>query len=189
VGLFRRNKKKDLVLEGLRGSAVVRAARRDEHLHRVDEHDDPILGDLGIGTLKYRLVLEVHLDDGREPYRAENRYKVPLDVGEIDVGMTFPVYVDPDDPSRVEISWDAYHADSTQTELRDGFDAEEQAVVHDSFPSESRSLMLAGWIQATQMGAMTREQLDEALAGMVQSGVLTQSEADAARARVDEERR
>jgi hypothetical protein len=183
VGLFRRNKKKDLVLAGLRGSAVVRAARRDEHVHRVDEPDDPILGDFGIGTLKYRLDLEVHVDDGREPYRAENRYKVPLEVGEIDAGMTFPVYVDPDDPSRVEISWDAYLAEFAP-ELRDGFDAEEQALVHDAFPPESRSLMLDGWIQATQMGAMTRDQLDEALAGMVQSGVLTQAEADAARARV-----
>ena len=123
-------------------------------------------------------------EDDRAPYRAKGRFKVPLDVGELDAGMTLPVYVDPDDPSRVEISWDAYRASPEQAEIRDGFDAEERAAVHDTFPSESQAMMLDGWVTATQAGAMTREELAESLDGMVQSGVLTQAEADATRARV-----
>jgi hypothetical protein len=180
VGLFGR-KRADLAVEGLRGTAVITTATRDERIHKVDDSDDPVLADLGIGTRKYRLDLEVHLDDGRAPYPASGRFKVPLDVGELDVGQSFPVDVDPNDPSRVEISWDRYRASPEVAEVRDGFDAEERAVVHDQFPAESRRQMLDGWLTATKAGAMTAQQLDDALDGMVQSGVLTASEADETR--------
>jgi len=183
MGLFGR-KRKDLVLDGMPGSAVIRSAARAERIHKVDEPDDPILADIGIGTLKYRLELEVRLDDGPAPYIADGRFKVPLDVGELDVGMTLPVHADPDDPSRVEISWDAYRARPDVAEIRDGFDAEERAQVHDGFPAGSRTQVIDGWVAATQGGAMSREAFDESLDGMVQSGVLTAEEAAAARARL-----
>jgi hypothetical protein len=186
MGLFGR-KKKDLVLDGIPGTATIRSAKRDERIHKVDEPDDPILADIGIGTLKYRLELEVQLDDHRAPYVTDGRFKVPLDIGELDVGMALPVRADPDDPTQVEIVWDGYRARPEITEIRDGFDTEERAQVHERFPAESRKQMLDGWITATKSGAMSRKQLDEALHGMVDSGVLTNEEAAAARAAVGTE--
>jgi hypothetical protein len=186
MGLFGR-KKRDLVLEGIPGTATIRSAERDERIHKVEESDDPILADIGIGTRKYRLELDVQLDDHRAPYVTDGRFKVPLDIGELDMGMKIPVRADADDPSRVALIWDAYRASPEVAEIRDGFDAEERARVHDGFPAESRKQMLDGWITATHQGAMSRKQLDEALDGMVQSGVLTTEEAAAARAAVGTE--
>ncbi len=123
----------------------------------------------------------MQLDDHRAPYVADGRFKVPLDIGELAVGMALPVRADPDDPSQVEIIWDAYRGCPEIAEIRDGFDTEERAQVHDGFPAESRKQMLDGWITATRSGAMSRKQLDGALDGMVESGVLTTEEAEAAR--------
>ncbi len=185
MGLFGR-KKKDLVLDGVPGTAVVTAARRDERIHNADStSDDPVLADLGIGTRKYRLELEVTLDDGRAPYTSEGRFKIPLDVGELDTGMRFPVRADPDDPQRLELDWDAWRALPEQAELRDGFDAEERAQVHAGFPTDARKQMLDGWLKAYEIGAMSREQLDDALTGQATSGTLTEDEAAAVRARAD----
>jgi len=185
MGLFGR-KKKDLVFEGIGGTAVIRAATRDERIHNMDStSDDPTLADLGIGTRKYRLELDVRLDDGRPLYAASGRFKIPLDAGELDTGMSFPVRADPDEPSNVELDWDAWRASPEQAEIRDGFDDEERAQVHDAMPDESRRMMVDGWVKAVELGAMTRDQLDEALGGQVTAGVLTEEEAAAARAAVD----
>jgi hypothetical protein len=185
VGLFGR-KKKDLVFEGIGGSAVIRTAVRDERIHKVDESDDPVLADLGIGTRKYRLELDVQLDDGRPVYTASGRFKIPLDVGELDTGMRFPVRADPDEPSNVELDWDAWRASPEQAEIRDGFDAEEQAQVHDGMPDATRQQMVDGWVKAYEVGAMSRDDFDEAMKGSVESGMLTEAEAQAATARVEQ---
>ncbi len=133
MGLFGR-KKKDLVFEGIAGTATIRSATRDERIHHVDESDDPTLAGLGIGTRKYRLELDVQLDDQRPVYQASGRFKVPLDAGELDTGQQLPVRADPDDPANVELDWDAWRASPEQAELLDGFDAEE---VHDAMPDGS----------------------------------------------------
>ncbi len=185
MGLFGRKKKKDLVYEGVTGTATIRSATRDERIHKVDAPDDPVLADLGIGTLKYRLELDVQLTDGRPAYPASGRFKIPLDVGELDAGMTFPVRADPDDPSHVELDWDAWRASPEQQELRDGFDAEERAQVHDGFPDASRTMMVDGWVKAFEVGNLSREKFDEAIRGAVESGMLTETEAAAATARVE----
>jgi hypothetical protein len=186
MGLFGRRKKKDLVFEGIGGRATIRSAERDERIHNADStSDDPTFADLGIGTRKYRLELDVQLDDGRPVYTASGRFKIPLDAGELDTGISFPVRADPDDPSNVELDWDAWRASPEQAEIRDGFDAEERAQVHTAYPTDARKQMLDGWVKAVERGAMSREDFDEALGGQVGSGVLTEEEAAAARAAAD----
>ena len=187
MGLFGR-KKKDLVFEGIAGTATVRTATRDERIHKVDESDDPILADIGIGTRKYRLELDVQLDDQRPVYQASGRFKIPLDVGEVDTGMTIPVRADPDDPANLELDWDAWRASPEQTELRDGFDAEERETVHDAMPDGSRKMMIDGWVKAFELGKMSRDDFDEAIRGSVESGMLTEAEAAAATAAVEKRR-
>lgn len=184
MGLFGR-KKKDLVYEGMTGTATIRAATRDERIHDAEGSDDPVLADLGIGTRKYRLELEVQLDDDRPAYQTSGRFKIPLDVGELDAGMSFPVRADPDDPSHLELDWDAWRASPEQQELRDGFDDEERAVVHEQYPDESRTMMVDGWVKAFEIGNLSGEQFDEAITGAVQSGVLTDAEAQDATARIE----
>ncbi|MGH9026312.1 MAG: hypothetical protein ACRDWD_09385 [Acidimicrobiia bacterium] len=71
--------------------------------------------------------------------------------------------------------------------MRDAFDAEEQAVVHANFPTEGRTMMIDGWVTATKSGAMSAEAFEEAIEGMVRSGVVTSSEAAAARVAVANE--
>jgi len=159
LGLFGR-KKKDLVDEGITGTATVRAATRDERIHKVDESDDPILTSFGIGTRKYRLDLEVQLDDGRAPYAVSGRFKIPVDVGELDVGDRLPLRADPDDPQTIELDWDAWAASPEQQELRDGFDVEERAEVHQMFGDPNRSMMVDGWVKAYEIGNLSREQFD-----------------------------
>jgi len=184
MGLFGR-KKQDLVFEGIAGTATIRSATRDERIHKVDESDDPVLADLGIGTRKYRLELDVQLDDERPVYQASGRFKIPLDAGELDSGMTFPVRADADDPANLELDWDAWRASPEQTELRDGFDAEAREVVHDGFGDANRSMMVDGWVKAYELGKLSREQFDEAIKGSVESGMLTEAEAAAATAAIE----
>jgi hypothetical protein len=183
MGLFGRKKKKDLVYEGVTGTAVIRTAERAERIHNVDASDDPVLADLGIGTRKYRLELDVQLDDGSPTYTMSDRFKIPLDVGELDAGMSFPVRADPDDQSHLELDWDAWRALPAPRELADGFDAEAQ--VHDAMPDATRKMMTDGWVKAMELGAMSREDFDEAIDGAVKSGMLTAEEAGAAAAAVD----
>jgi putative oligomerization/nucleic acid binding protein len=49
--------------------------------------------------------LEVHVS-GRQPYRVNNDYLVPASAS-IGPGVTLPIKVDPNDPSKVAIDWDA----------------------------------------------------------------------------------
>jgi hypothetical protein len=47
--------------------------------------------------------MEVHVG-GRRPYRAHNSYTVPAGVT-VRTGVTLPIRVDADDPSRIAIDW------------------------------------------------------------------------------------
>ena len=172
MGLFGRKKKKDLVFEGIGGHATIRSATRDERIHKVDESDDPMLADLGIGTRKYRLELDVQLDDRRPVYQVSGRFKIPVEVGELDVGQQLPLRADPDEPQTVELDWDAWAASPEQAELRDGFDAEEKAVVHDGFGvwcatrrlNQGRFLWPAP--NTHSLPALTREQFNALIVGL-----------------------
>ena len=48
--------------------------------------------------------LEVHVS-GRQAYRVNNQYMVP-DGATIEQGVTLPIRVDPDDPSKIAIDWE-----------------------------------------------------------------------------------
>ena len=73
MGLFGR-KKKDLVFEGVTGTAVIRASEET----RPDVGDDSTtLSDFGYGNVKYRMELEVQVDDGRASYTVTGKFKVP----------------------------------------------------------------------------------------------------------------
>jgi hypothetical protein len=178
MGLFGRKKKKDLVSEGVTGTAVIRTLEET----RPDVNDETTTpSDFGYGNVKFRMDLDVQVE-GAAPYLVTGKFKMPTRLtGWVGVGASIPVYVDPDDPQRVELNWAAYDAGPDAPPSLE----EIKSDAHDQFPTDSRKMMLDGWIQATQGGAMTREQFDEALDGMVTSGVLDDGEAAAARARLE----
>ena len=124
MGVFGR-KKKDLVFEGIAGTATMPNTTRDERIHKVDESDDPVLADLGIGTRKYRLELDVQLDDKRPVYQASGHFKIPLDAGELDTGMTVPGARRSRRPGEPRAGLGCIARQPGADQLRDGFDAEE----------------------------------------------------------------
>jgi hypothetical protein len=177
MGLFGR-KKKDLVFEGITGTAVIRALVETSP----DVGDDSTtLSDFGYGNVKFRMELEVQVDDGRAPYTVTGKFKMPTRLtGWVGVDTSIPVYVDPDDLQRVELNWDGFDAGPGAPPSLDNV----RTQVHNGFPAENRKMMIDGWVTATQRGAMTPEQFDESVEGMVTSGVLTADEAAAARAAI-----
>jgi Short C-terminal domain len=60
--------------------------------------------------------LEVHVS-GRRPYRVNNMYMVPTG-GTIGQGVTLPIKVDPSDPSKIAIDWDASQRAPERGEVR-----------------------------------------------------------------------
>jgi hypothetical protein len=60
--------------------------------------------------------LEVHVR-GRQPYRVNNEYMVPAGAT-IGQGVTLPVKVDPNDPSRIAIDWESAQRAPQRGEVR-----------------------------------------------------------------------
>jgi Short C-terminal domain len=60
--------------------------------------------------------LEVHVN-GRRPYRVNNMYMVPAGAT-IGPGATLPIKVDPNDPSKIAIDWDAAQRAPERGEVR-----------------------------------------------------------------------
>jgi Short C-terminal domain len=60
--------------------------------------------------------LEVHVN-GRKPYRVNNTYMVPAGAT-IGQGVTLPIKVDPNDPSKIAIDWDAAQRAPGRGEVR-----------------------------------------------------------------------
>lgn len=178
MGLFRR-KKKDLMLTGLPGNAVI---RKEDWSDFSNDDDTTSLADLGIGNRRFRFELEVTLDDGRPPYTVEGWFKVPAKLdGETGPGVTLPVWADPDDPTNIDINWDRFVAGGGANKFRSNKADDRRAAVHESFPAGNRTMMVNGWVAATKAGAMSAEDLENALQGAVSSGMLDEAEAEAAR--------
>ncbi len=178
MGLFRR-KKKDLMLTGLPGNAVI---RKEDWSDFSTDDDTTSLADLGIGNRRFLFELEVTLDDGRPPYTVEGWFKVPAKLGgETGPGVTLPVWADPDDPTKLDINWDRFVAEGGVNKFRSGDADDRRAAVHESFPAGSRTMMVNGWIAATKAGAMSADEFENALQGAVSSGTLNEAEAEAAR--------
>ena len=122
MGLFR-GKKKDLSDAGVPGTAVIQS---EENLD--SGGDDPIrLADLGMGSFKFRLDLEVTVE-GRAPYQVSGKFKVPAKLGsEAGPGVELPVFVDPDDPQRVEVDWDRFAAEGGKQKFADAYQRKREA--------------------------------------------------------------
>jgi putative oligomerization/nucleic acid binding protein len=60
--------------------------------------------------------MEIHVS-GRQPYRVNNMYMVPTGAT-IGQGVTLPVKVDPNDPSKIAIDWDSAQRAPARGEVR-----------------------------------------------------------------------
>jgi hypothetical protein len=60
--------------------------------------------------------LEVHVS-GRQPYRVNNMYMVPAGAT-LGQGVTLPVKVDPNDPSKIAIDWESAQSAPARGEVR-----------------------------------------------------------------------
>jgi hypothetical protein len=98
--------------------------------------------------------LEVHVS-GRRPYRVNNMYMVPAGAT-IGQGVTLPIKVDPNDPSKIAIDWDASQRAPARGEVRPTGDS--------------------GFTPAPQAGGVDHIAELERLAKLRDSGALTDAE-------------
>jgi hypothetical protein len=180
MGLFGR-KKQGLTLDGIQGVALVLELEDFSN----DTSEDTSLADYGIGNVKRWMRLEVTLDDGRPAYHVEGKQKFPAKrSGDLADGMRIPIYVDPEDPQTIDFNWEGFDA-SGEVERYFAKNAEEaRPMVHDAMPDATRTMMVDGWVEAVEVGGMSAADFDEAIAGAVTSGMLTEEEAATARARL-----
>jgi hypothetical protein len=183
MGLFGR-KKKDLTTEGIPGTALIDG---QEDASFFDTEESFALTDVGLGSYKLKLWLDVTLDDGRPMYRVVDKFKIPAQFGGwTGRGVKLPIYADPDDPNRLEINWERFDAEGGR-EAPQPSEAEvaaRQAEVHTAMPDASRTMMLNGWITARKAGALSEAEFESALGDAVSSGMVTAEEAAAARTQI-----
>lgn len=183
MGLFGR-KRKDLTVGGLTGEAVVKSWESADFWdeHATEQSETLRLTDLGVGSYTYRMELEVHLDDGRAPYTVTDKFKVPVKAGDaIQDGVRIPLYADPADQNVLDLNWEAFTGPGGSGEA---VQVDVQALTRASMPEAARTQMVDGWVQAAQLGKLSRDKFDEAIDGAVKSGMLTQAEGDAGKARL-----
>lgn len=157
-----------------------------------------------LSGIPYRFVLEVHRP-GTEPYRVEQRVRVPSKVqrswteGEVHVpaGAEVPLRLLGPRPEDVEIDWDGYLAlpgrKQRAERLRAGaqWDAIGRQFERTTSPAQvqkiranSRTAAFA-WADAILAGQMTREQFDQSTDQALRMGHLLPADLDQARARLD----
>jgi hypothetical protein len=181
MGLFGR-KKKDLTLDGVPGIAVI--VELQDAKYSVDD-EQVSLADLGIGNVKRWMRLEITLDDGRPAYTVADEQKISAKrSGDLAEGMRVPIYVDPDDPERIDINWEGFDASGEVARYLAKNAEEARPMVHDAMPDATRNMMVDGWVQAVEVGGMSAADFDEAITGAVTTGMLTEAEGAAARARL-----
>ena len=185
MGLFR--KKKDLTYEGVAGTAVI---KRIDDAGFWDSDESTSLADFGLGSRKLELRLDVTLEGG-QTYQHVGKFKVPAKFANaIGSGDTVPVYVDPDDPKRMDLNWDQFDLSSATGEGWASPDRDKQrAMVHDAMPEQQRASMVNGWVNAVSAGGMSQPDFEQAIDEAVTAGMLNPEEAAAAKARVAELRR
>lgn len=175
MGLFGR-RKKDLTESGVPGTAVVKDVGDEQHPHT--DKDDFHISELGLGNVLYPMELEVTVD-GKAPYTVKDTFKVPAKITNWDVGTRIPVYVDPADPTKIDLNWDQFVASGANK-------APEWTPerAHAGMPDASRQMMVSGWVAAANGGQMSRKDFDKAIDGAVEGGMLTAAEGDAAKAQL-----
>jgi hypothetical protein len=90
-----------ILAEGIQGQGVIVA------------HGTP---ERGAQWFNMDIDLEVHVS-GRSPYRVNNMYMVPAGAT-IGQGVTLPIRVDPNDPAKIAIDWDAAQIAPSRGEVR-----------------------------------------------------------------------
>ncbi|HET9121858.1 MAG TPA: SHOCT domain-containing protein [Solirubrobacterales bacterium] len=90
-----------ILAEGIQGQGVIVA------------HGTP---ERGARWFNMDIDLEVHVS-GRSPYRVNNTYMVPAGAT-IGQGVSLPIRVDPNDPAKIAIDWDAAHSAPARGEVR-----------------------------------------------------------------------
>jgi hypothetical protein len=93
------------------------------------------------GAAKFNLDidLEVHIP-GRKPYQVSNQYIVPR-TAVLGQGVSLPIKVDPNDPAKIAIDWDAAQKAPSEGQVRPAGEAAGQAArgPHSGFTSTSAS--------------------------------------------------
>jgi len=160
-----------LLRDGVAGEATV------QHFYEMDEASN-------IGNAQHDFKLEIRVP-GREPYELQGLFRIPVKLmGAVGAGTVVPVRVHPSNPKRAVIDWEHFVPSVT---AGSGDAPSREAVrgqVHDAMPDATRTMMLDGWVQATKAGGLSQAEFDKTLVDAVSSGMVTQEEADAARAKL-----
>lgn len=172
--------KRKLLRDGVAGEATV------IHFYEMDEASN-------IGNAQHDFELEIRVP-GKEPYKLQGLFRIPVKLMHaVGPGTIVPVKVHPSNPKRAVIDWehfDASLAPDTNIDTVSGLlggatvmTATPEAV-HSMMPDATRTMMLDGWVQATKAGALSQAEFDKTLVDAVTSGMVTQEEADATRAKL-----
>jgi hypothetical protein len=166
--------KRKLLRDGVPGEATVK------HFYDMGDGESS-----NIGNVQYDFALEIRVP-GREPYELQGLFRIPVKlVNAVGTGSIVPVKVHPSDPKRAVIDWEHFDPSMSPNLANDAPTAEEiRGQVHDAMPDATRTMMLDGWVQATQAGGLSKAEFDKTLTDAVSSGMVTQAEADAARAKL-----
>ena len=144
-----------LLAEGIAGQGVIVA------------HSAP---ERGASWQNLDIDMEIHVS-GRKPYRVNNQYMVPA-TATLGSGISLPVKVDPTDPAKVAIDWDAAQQAPARGEVR---------PAGDSAPASGA--MGAAPASADATGGDTVAEL-ERLAKLRDSGALTDAEFEQQKAKI-----
>jgi hypothetical protein len=140
-----------ILANGLQGQGVVMA------------HGTP---ERGAQWFNMDIDLEVHVS-GRRPYRVNNMYMVPAGAT-IGQGVTLPIRVDPDEPSKVAIDWERAQRAPARGEVRPAGDS-------GFVPAPATEVSSGGGDQIAQL---------ERLAKLRDSGALTDAEFEQQKAKL-----
>ena len=181
MGFLDRFSKKDLLTEGIPGTAVVQSRRRAD-----SSEADTVL----TRSARRDIDLEVTIE-GRDPYPVRDTFKVPKPYWAIAKGVSLPVRVDPEKPDRILIDWDAFEAaggNQTVEQLGDQYRRDATAEFQAKRMSEDPAARQAelntvnGWLGAVKAGVMTVPDFNGYVDEKVAGGFLTAEEGDAAKA-------
>jgi hypothetical protein len=163
--------KRKLLSDGVAGEATVL------HFYEMDEASN-------VGNAQHDFKLEIRVP-GREPYELQGLFRIPVKLIDfVGSGTVVPVKVHPSDPKRAVFDWEHFEPSATNDAGAAPSRESIRGQVHDAMPDATRTMMLDGWVQATKAGGLSRPEFDQTLADAVESGMVTQEEADAARAKL-----
>ncbi len=181
MGFLDRFTKRDVSDEGLSGTAVLRA----RPAWRLNSDQDPH-GDSLVRSWPLDLDLEVRID-GRDSYAVLQEFKVPKKWFEIGKGLELPVRVDPEQPDRIVIDWEAFGAAGGKQVVEERGaqnqrDATFKVLSQNPMLREAAQKTLVEWLAEVEAGRMTVQDFNGYVDECVAEGTLTPEEGDAGKA-------